>query len=252
MKPGYLLRRAREGLGLTYRDVEQASTRIADERQNPEFIVHISRLADIENRGVTPSLYKFYSLCAIYRKDPKEVCGWYGVRWNEQLLDSLNVPIKETHVLEEHGCPSGSTVALPVRLDPGFDARKTTFLTRMIEAWGALPMTLVESLARKPYRYGYVGLEDRMMYPLLKPGSIVLIDETRSRIVNSGWRNEFERPIYFIERRTGYNCCWCYLENEQLILQPHPLSSCSPLVLHYPQDADVLGQVVGVAMRLVA
>lgn len=250
MEPGYRLRQARERLALTYRDVERASMQIAENNRNSEFIVHISRLAEIENHGVTPNLYKLYSLCAIYRLEPQEVAGWYGVPWTQRLQDSVAVPIKRTHLVDRDLSRWHAALRLPVRLDPGFDPRKTTYLTRMIEAWGPVPVALLEELDGKCYRYGYIGLEDRMMYPLLKPGSLVQLDETRNRIVNSGWRNEFERPIYFIERRSGYNCCWCYLNDRELILQPHPLSPCSPELLQYPQEAEVIGQVVGVAMRL--
>jgi hypothetical protein len=35
-----------------------------------------------------------------------------------------------------------------------------------------------------------------------------------------------------------------------MILVPHPLSSCAPEVYSYPEEAEVVGQVVGVAMRL--
>jgi hypothetical protein len=58
MLPGLRLRQARERLGLTYRDVERASYELAARRGRPDFIIHISRLADIENRGVVPGLHK--------------------------------------------------------------------------------------------------------------------------------------------------------------------------------------------------
>jgi hypothetical protein len=50
--PALRLRHAREKLGLTYRDVERASYEIAARTGRPEFILHISGLADIENRNV--------------------------------------------------------------------------------------------------------------------------------------------------------------------------------------------------------
>ncbi len=53
--PGLRMRQTRERLGLTYRDVESASFQIAAKRGRPDFILHISRLADIENRNVVPS-----------------------------------------------------------------------------------------------------------------------------------------------------------------------------------------------------
>ncbi len=71
--PGLRLRQTREALGLTYRDVEKASYQIAVNRGRQDFILHISRLADIENRGVVPSLHKLYSLAAILHLDPLEI-----------------------------------------------------------------------------------------------------------------------------------------------------------------------------------
>ena len=99
-------------------------------------------------------------------------------------------------------------------------------------------------------RFRDIGLEDWVMYPLIQPGSLVLIDEGRRKILATGWTNEFERPIYFLEHRGGYACGWCTVIGNQLILQPHPASMCTPEVYLYPEEVEVLGQVTGVAMRL--
>jgi hypothetical protein len=53
-----------------------------------------------------------------------------------------------------------------------------------------------------------------------------------------------------VETREGYICCWCSVQQENLVLQPHPLSPVPVRVLKYPQEAEVLGQVVGMALRL--
>src|ERR1700677_3776371 len=76
---GRKLKRIRERLGLKYRDIEVASSRIAAARQNDEFVVALSRLADIENKGTMPSIYRLYSLCAIYRLDMADVLSWYKI-----------------------------------------------------------------------------------------------------------------------------------------------------------------------------
>ena len=75
---GQKLKRARERLNLRYRDVEEASLRIADRHQNEEFIIALSRLSDIENKGTVPTIYRLYSLCAIYRLNLSEALRWYG------------------------------------------------------------------------------------------------------------------------------------------------------------------------------
>jgi transcriptional regulator with XRE-family HTH domain len=246
---GQKLKRARERLNLRYRDVEEASLRIAERHKNDEFIIALSRLADIENKGTVPSIYRLYSLCTIYRLDIHEVMEWYGVDISQMPADAMSIQIERTHTVgfdtDGHG-----EVQLPLSLDPGLDWRRTTYLSRMIQRWGKLPLMLLNGLDLKNHRYGFIGTEDWTMYPLLQPGSFVLIDETRRKIVNTGWTNEFERPIYFLEHRKGFACGWCTLNESQFILQPHPASMCNPEVYSYPDEVEVIGQVTGVAMRL--
>ena len=120
----------------------------------------------------------------------------------------------------------------------------------MVERWGELEVSVLNGNPR--YRYGYVGMDDHSMEPLLRPGSLVLVDPALDEIRNGGWTNEYERPIYFVQLHGGYRCGWCRLEGSRLFLETHPLSHCAPSVYRYPNDAEVLGQVVGVAMRLSA
>jgi len=141
-------------------------------------------------------------------------------------------------------------VQFPLSLDPGIDFRKTTHLSRFIQSWGKLPLMLLSGLDLKNHRYGFIGTEDWTMYPLLHPGSLVLIDESRRKPVQSSWTTEFDRPLYFFENRNGFACAWCNLEDGQLILQPHPASMAPPQIFAYPSEIEILGQVTGVAMRL--
>jgi transcriptional regulator with XRE-family HTH domain len=243
MQPGSRLRKARERLGLTYRDVERASYELACQRGRPDFILHLSRLADIENRDVTPSLYKLYALAVIYHLDPKEVCQWYDVPFEGHFSDGITLCAPNTHL-----AAGPARLRLPIRFDPAFDPSRTEFLTRMVERWGDLEGTLLKGDSR--HLYGYVGLEDRRMDPLIRPGSLVLVDPKLQQVQNFGWNNEYERPVYFVELREGFRCCWCRCEAGRLMLVPHPLSSCAPEVYMFPDEAEVIGQVVGVAMRL--
>lgn len=243
MAPGSRLRQTRERLGLTFRDVERASYSLAEKRGRHEFIVHISRLADIENRGVTPSLHRIYSLSAIYHLSPVQIFEWYDIPLNHLFHDGVELPAPNTHLASPP-----IFIKLPMRFDPGFDPRKTELLSRMVEAWHELEGLMFNGHVRQ--QYGYVGLDDHMMEPLLRPGSLVLVDPARRQVRASGWRNEFERPIYFVDIREGYRCAWCSVEDHKLILQPHQLSPCSPRVLRMPDEAEVVGEVVGIMTRL--
>ena len=247
--PGQKLKRVRERLNLRYRDVEEASILIANRHKSDEFIMALSRLSDIENKRTIPSLYRLYSLCAIYRLDLNEVLEWYGIEMSQQSADAAAIQLETTHLVGFSSQESGE-VQVPLSLDPGIDTTKTTYLSRVIQRWGKLPLSLLAGLDPKNYRYAFIGSEDMSMYPLLMPGSLLLIDDSQRKIANSGWSNEFERPIYFFEHRNGYACSWCTLMDKTLMLQPHPGSMCSPELFRYPEEIDLIAQVTGVAMRL--
>jgi transcriptional regulator with XRE-family HTH domain len=250
-RAGLKLKQLRERLNLTLRQVEEASLEIADAEQSSEYVVSTARLNQIENDGSLPSIYKLYSLTVIYNMSIEEMLGVYGINLGKMEEHRLVARQTGTHLLTaEVGDPS-RPIRFPVRFDPGFQPEKTIFLSRLIELWGEIPVGLLTRLELKKYRYGFIGLEDRMMVPLLRPGSIVQIDDSRRRIVNSGWLTEHDRPIYFLELRYSYECCWCYQHGREVNLLPHPLSPCGPRTLRIPDEGEVLGQVVGVAMRIV-
>ena len=245
---GQKLRYLREQLGFTIRDVETASLRVASRHSNDDFGIPPSRLSDIETKGVTPSLYRLYTLSVIYRRDLRELLSWYGIDTNETSADLHLTDPPRSHI---SGALSNTTqVQVPVALDPGFNPEKTMNLGRMIQQWGLVPLSYLSQLLPGNYTYGYIGLEDFTMYPLLIPGSFVQIDESKNQLEQGIWRSEYERPIYFVETREGYICCWCSMSEDRLILQPHPLSPHPPRALRTPHEAEILGQVVGVAMRL--
>jgi hypothetical protein len=79
----------------------------------------------------------------------------------------------------------------------------------------------------------------------------VQVDSRPTRMQHSEWRSEFDRPIYFIELRDGYACSWCEVRGSQITLIPHPLSGCPIRQFVYPDEAEIIGQVTGVAMRLI-
>ncbi|MGC1934680.1 MAG: hypothetical protein WA681_06635, partial [Candidatus Acidiferrales bacterium] len=142
-------------------------------------------------------------------------------------------------------------VTVPVRFDRGFNIERSSLLSRMVEVWGEVPIPIIQSLDLRHSLYGYIGLKDFTLYPLLRPGSFVQIDDEQSEIQSGPWRTELDRPIYFVELRDGYACSWCEQQNGKLTLIPHPLSPCSIQQFAWPEEAEVVGRVTAVAMRLV-
>ena len=245
---GANLRSLRERLGLTMREVESASIRIAERHGSDEFSVSPSRLSDIETKGSVPSIFRLYALAVIYRCDVREILSWYGIDLTVSAADlNLSLPPR-SHVTET--LQGAFAVKIPTRLDPAFDPRRTSNLSRMVEQWGLVPLAHLSNFSDEKYIYGYVGGEDFTMYPLLPPGTFLQVDESKSQVVQGVWRSEYERPIYFVETREGYVCCWCNLKGDQIVLQPHPLSPVTVRVMRHPQEAEVIGQVVGIALKL--
>lgn len=247
--PGQRLREVREKLRLRFRDVEQASRKIAKLRKNQEFAIGLSRLADIENKGTLPTVYRLYSLCAIYRLDFHVVLGWYGISIDALSVDAAQLTLTETHMVG-FDSPEPSTTLAPLSMTADFDPAKTSFISYQVRQWGRIPMSALGGSDLRRKRYAYIGSEDWFMYPILFPGSFVQIDDTRRRVAKEGWSHECERPIYLVEHRSGYTCAWCTERGGLLILQPHSSSKEAPQLYRHPGEAEVLGQVIAVAMRL--
>jgi transcriptional regulator with XRE-family HTH domain len=243
--PGSRLRDLREQLGYSLREVESATAEIAAHFSNPDFAISLGRLSDIESKDAVPNIYKLFSLSILYKIDIRSMLAWYGMDFVEASTLKITKP-KVTHISQL----VRSSIAVP-NLDPGFSLDKTSNVGRLIQDWGYIPVSDLERFTDVKFTYGYIGEEDFTMHPLLPPGSFVQVDENQSKIAKGGWNNEYERPIYFVETRNGYFCCWCALPRpDQIVLEAHPLSHVNPRVMRHPQDAEVIGRVVGVAMRL--
>jgi hypothetical protein len=142
-------------------------------------------------------------------------------------------------------------VKIPVRLDPSFKWERTQLINRAVALWGEIPAAFLLECNPRQHIYAYIGLEDDTMYPLLRQGSLVMVDEMLRSVATGGWNNEFERPIYLVETHDEYLCGWCRVEGSQIMIIPHPISSARVRTFNLTTEAEVIGQVVSVATRLV-
>ena len=117
--------------------------------------------------------------------------------------------------------------------------------------WGEVPVGLLQHLDLRRCRWGFIGLSDYTMYPLLRPGSLVQIDERYRPGPPTVHRSEYDRPIYFLELREAYVCSWCEFRKGKIIAVPHPLSGATTREFTFPNEVEVVGRVTAVAARLV-
>ena len=247
--PGRELRRVREQLGLKYRDVEESSQQIARAKGSHEFLIGLSRLSDIENKGTLPSMYRLYSLCVIYGLNFHGALKWFGINLHELATDAAKLSVRETRPAD-FACPPLTFEGMPIQVDPDLRSSETVFLNPHIRQWGRLALSATASLDLHQHRYAFVGTDDWFMYPVLPPGSFIQIDEASKRLSGDEAVLEYERPIHFIEHRGGFKCGWCSESNGFLVVQPHPSSNMRVELYKYPGEVDIIGRVIGVAKRL--
>jgi len=73
------MRQFRESLGLTMRDVQDMSRKIAKSLRNPDYLVSPSRLSDIEDKGKTPNLYRLHALSLVYDTKIEKLLKFYRI-----------------------------------------------------------------------------------------------------------------------------------------------------------------------------
>jgi hypothetical protein len=118
------------------------------------------------------------------------------------------------------------------------------------EATALLPSE--PGLVPSHYRRGIIGRQDRTLEPMIRAGSIVLIDtQKRSIAGRREWNHEFDRPIYFLMTREGYVCGFCELDRETdwLTVIPHALSFELNRRWRFKKEIEVVGTVVAVVVR---
>jgi len=250
VQSGDRLREFRVRSGITTREVEEKSQGIAEAEGNEEFYISNAWLTKLENTDSIPSIHKLVTLSVIYHVGFSELLTLYGVDLGHVGLRQFEVASRTTYMLTQEEQEIHGEISLPVQFAEGVDLNGTNLFSRMVRQWGDVPFAVFQRLQLRQNSYGFIGMHDYTLYPLLRPGSFVQIDPRMRRIQPSRWRTEFDRPIYFLELRGGYACGWCEVQGNELALLPHPLSPCTTRRFAFPGDAEIVGRVTGIATRL--
>lgn len=249
---GERLKAIRRQLGISTRLVEKYSRQIATAEGSAKFYISNAWLSQIEATGSVPGVQKLFSLSVIYRISFVELLYLFGIDLERIGLHQLEIPSPKTHPAKLEVYNEDGAATFPVRFHEGFKVEKTTLLSRMVKIWGDVPISVIRHLDIRNSEYGYVGLRDHTMDPLVPPGSFVQIDnQVREVLRPTSWRTELDRPIYFVKIPGGYACSWCELKRNQLTLVPHPLSRTRLRHFAYAREAEIIGRVTGIAMRIV-
>jgi len=113
---------------------------------------------------------------------------------------------------------------------------------RLLSAWSDIPILLMLDTDWDRGPLVLIGLSDRMMWPLLPPGSLLQLNPKARTIAEGSW-SEFERPIYLIEVKGKFFCCHAQRRGETLRLISHAESPAPPAISVPFKEARVRGQL---------
>src|SRR6266436_4327865 len=173
LQPGAELRAIRRHLGISTRQVEKYSRQIVKAENSAKFYISNAWLSQIEATGPVPSVQKLFSLSAIYRINFVELLYLFGIDLERIGLHQLEIRLPNTHPAKLEVYNEGGTATFPVRFHEGFKVEKTTLLSRMVKIWGDVPISAIRHLDIRNSEYGYVGLRDLTMDPLVDRKSVV-------------------------------------------------------------------------------
>jgi len=247
---GKRLKAERLRVRLSTREVAQLSHKIANLKNNPEYSISHAWLTEVENGKFMPGIFRLRSLSLVYGRPFDEIVAFFGIDIRDIGKEQLPVGLPRTHLIGPTREETRRTILAPIELRAKVQLETTNLVSRMFESWAEVPVALLGQLDWKNSLYGYIGLEDYTMYPFLRPGSFVEIDARQKKIKSGNWQDEYDRPIYFVELRDSYVCSWCELDAGHLILVPCPHSRRQIRQVRYPGDADVVGRVTAVTMRI--
>jgi transcriptional regulator with XRE-family HTH domain len=230
----------RKKWGLSLREVEDRSLRLAEDWRNPSYRISASWLARVERGDRDLSAAKLIVLAVIFSIPAEQLLALYPAigdstpQYNQ--VSSPNTTLPLTNGFLAHQGRSWHPEDIISETIP----EKTTLLPR-------------EHYLPTHYRYGVLGQQDNPLAPMIRPGSFLLIN-TQKRVIASRkeWTNEFDRPIYFVLTHAGYFCGCCDLDkqSEWSTLVPHSLSYASGMRWKYKKDVEVIGRIAGVFQRL--
>ena len=121
---------------------------------------------------------------------------------------------------------------------------------RLLRMWGNVPLLLMLDVDWERGPLVLIGAADRMMWPLLPPGSLLQLDQS-VRTIADGPFTEFDRPIYLIEYRNRFYCCHAQRRRDGIRMISHGESGWPPSISAPLKEARLRGQVTPIFRPLI-
>jgi transcriptional regulator with XRE-family HTH domain len=132
---GKRLRAERLRAGLSTRDVQKLSQKIAQEKgDNQDYCISHAWLTEVENGKFTPSIYKLYSLSLIYKTTYLKILDFFGINLRDAPEEQRLVGLPDTQLIGSNLELAGQTIELPMELRKNVELARTNLVSRMFES----------------------------------------------------------------------------------------------------------------------
>jgi len=233
-RPGILLRTARLRADLSFRSASRLSRLIAEHLGDHRYFTSPGALSDYEAADKLPRhIHKVFSLAIIYCVAFRDLLRAFDI-----LLGNLErIP--------------------PTRRTQG--KWSSGLFENIQDQFGDVPLFLASAL---PTLSGlahislrdvfWFGGEVNPLHPSLRGAVLVLVNRRNKKPRRLSKASAGEQPVYLLEDRGGsYFAGSCGIEKGRLVLHAYPQGSPDKQAIRRHIDAEVVGQIVGIARSLV-
>ena len=246
---GQLLRSARTKMQLSLREASAMSLRVADLLGDEQYFIAHSSLFDYEVLDTPPRhFHKAITLCVLYGLQFHAFLKAIGIDPEEAGAESM-----PDHLIPRL-VPEGS-------LDNETNNRKPAhngFLGELLRECEGVPFFLRKSIGALSGLAAislddvfWIGGERAVLHPYLTNGLLVIVNRRRKKPFHSRSKPLWQQPLYVIFKRGGtYLCACCGVENDALVVHPYSQHFPRPAKFRYRQDAEVVGEIVTIARKL--
>jgi len=245
---GQLLKRIRRRMNLSVREAAAKSRTIAEVLRDDRYTTSPSSLSDYEVRNTPPrDFHKMVTLCSIYGLQFESVLERMGIDVAEAGTESMS----DRYLLR-----AAPTVAAK---NAGAEIVRTGFLEKLLVDCQEIPLFLRDSLeyfSRSAHAslddFFWVGGDDDPLHPYLAKGLLIIVNRRRKTPFHLESKPWWQQPLYIIVMRDGsYLACSCAVQSGRLVIHPYSRDFHRSVQYRLHRDAEVIGQVVAIARKLV-
>src|SRR5208283_5393201 len=141
-------------------------------------------------------IYKLYSLSVIYGRPYEKLATFFDVPVGEALKDHKALVFPQTIVVGAASELGDSCMGSPVARRERLRTERTNLVSKMVENWRDVPPALLQQMDWRDSLYGYIGMQDHTLDPIIRPGSFVQIDSRQRTVPPVNWHDEHDRPVF--------------------------------------------------------